>query len=280
MNKTDYGFNQAGLEYEREEEARNELGDELYYVLDDEFNNANYPDLVGKTFPEKPADGVNVKKMGESSSDSLTNKHSKNAKPNNMEEGFMSNPTNKMSSMKNSAGKAEAQNAEKYIKVATKDKLIQAIKNLMSKGGGAVTINTRGEGETQLSRMQKQYWTGSVDGWNAFVDMATAMEESSSDSLINKRGTNAKPNAAYLKEGYEDIVHLQDNEANHAFTLLKQDGPEEVIEYLKEWHKPGTHNILSEVKKSVLDKSYEKDGYTLTWNPSVGHMKLSYDTKK
>ena len=273
MDKTDYEFNQAGLEYEREEEARRELGDELYYVLDDEFNNANYPDLVGKTFPEKPADGVNVKKMGESSSDSLTNKHSKNAKPNNMEEGFMS-------SMKNSAGKAEAQNAEKYIKVATKDKLIQAIKNLMSKGGGAVTINTKGEGETQLSRMQKQYWTGSVDGWNAFVDMATTMEESSSDSLINKRGTNAKPNAAYLKEGYEDIVHLQDNEANHAFTLLKQDGPEEVIEYLKEWHKPGTHNILSEVKKSVLDKSYEKDGYTLTWNPSVGHMKLSYDTKK
>jgi hypothetical protein len=193
MDKTDYDFNKAGLDYEAEEEARNELGDELYYVLDDEFNNANYPDLVGKTFPEKPADGVNVKKMGgevdESSSDSLANKHGQNAKPNEI-------------------------------------------------------------------------------------------EESSSDSLINKRGKNAKPNASYLKEGYEDIVHLQDNEANHAFTLLKQDGPEEVIEYLKEWHKPGTHNILSEVKKSVLDKSYEKDGYTLTWNPSVGHMKLSYDTKK
>lgn len=195
MDKTDYDFNQAGLDYEREEEAREELGDELYYVLDDQFNNANYPDLVGKTFPEKPADGVNVKKMGgkdeveESSSDSLLNKHGKNAKPNEM-------------------------------------------------------------------------------------------EESSSDSLINKRGTNAKPNAAYLKEGYEDIVRLQDNEANHAFTLLKQDGPEEAIEYLKEWHKPGTHNILNEVKKSVLDKSFEKDGYTLTWNPSVGYVKLSYDTKK
>jgi hypothetical protein len=174
MDKTDYDFNQAGLDYEREEEAREELGDELYYVLDDEFNNANYPDLVGKTFPEKPADGVNVKKMG------------------------------------------------------SKDEV----------------------------------------------------DESSSDSLLNKHGKNAKPNASYLKEGYENIVHLQDNEASHTLTLLKQDGPEDAIEYLKEWHKPGTHSILNEVKKNALDKSYEKDGYTITWNPSVGYVKLSYNTKK
>jgi hypothetical protein len=167
MDKTDYDFNERMLNYEKEEEARKELGDELY--------GDNYSDLEVE--------------IDESSSDSLLNKHGKNAKPHEM-------------------------------------------------------------------------------------------EESSSNSLINKKGKNAKPNVAYLKEGHEDVIQLQDNQANYVFTLLKQDGPDEAIEYLKEWHKPGTHRILSEVKKGVLDKSFEKDGYTMTWNPSVGYVKLSYNTKK
>lgn len=108
------------------------------------------------------------------------------------------------------------------------------------------------------------------------IETEEEIEESSSNSLINKKGKNAKPNASYLKEEYENIIELQDNQANHIFTLLKQDGPEEAIEYLKEFHKPGTHNILSEIKKSSLNKHYEKDGYTLTWNPSIGFVKLSY----
>lgn len=180
-----------------------------------------------------------------------------------VEEGFLSK------------SKTTLQNPEQYIKNTTKDKLIQAIKKMMSNFGGGV--NSRGE--TPMSRIQKQFWTGSDNDWDAFVDMAMNMKESSSDSLQNKHGKNAKPNVSYLKkEGYENIIELQDNQANHVFTLLKQDGPEEAIEYLKEFHKPGTHNILSEIKKSALDKSYEKDGYTLTWNPSVGFVKLSYKT--
>ena len=94
---------------------------------------------------------------------------------------------------------------------------------------------------------------------------------------MNKHGENAQPDTAFFqKEGYENVVHLQDNDANHVFTLLKQDGPEEAIEYLKEFHKPGTHEVLSEVKKNSFDKSFEKDGYTIVWNPSVGYVKLSY----
>ena len=102
------------------------------------------------------------------------------------------------------------------------------------------------------------------------------MKESSSDSLQNKHGKNAKPNVSYLKkEGkVKEIAFLQDNEANYAFTLLKQDGPEEVIEYLKESTSNKNHKIISEIKKSPLDKTYEKDGYTLAWNSSVGYVKL------
>jgi hypothetical protein len=174
MDKTDYDFNQAGLEHEREEEARKELGDELYYVLDDEFNNANYPDLVGKTFPEKPADGVNIKKMG-----------------------------------------------------------------------------------------------GEVD-------------ESSSDSLLNKHGQNAKPNASYLQEGvdndrYEQIVFLQDHEADHALNILMQDGEDEAMDYLMQWHQSGNHETSEEVGFGSSDKTYERDGYTMAWNPSLGYISLVHD---
>jgi hypothetical protein len=109
----------------------------------------------------------------------------------------------------------------------------------------------------------------------SYLDEVDELEESSSNSLINKRGTNAKPNASYLKEGQvKQIAYLQDNEANYAFTLLKQDGPEEVIEYLKENNSLQGHKILSEIKNSPLDKTYEKDGYTLSWNSSVGYVKL------
>ena len=195
LDRTDYDFNRAMLDYETQED----FNKEVYYVIDNDFNQKNYPDLVGKTFDTPPSYAqVKVIKQGEvelekeSSSDSLINKRGTNAKPN-----------------------------------------------------------------------------------VSYLDEVDELEESSSDSLINKRGTNAKPNASYLKEGQvKQIAYLQDNEANYAFTLLKQDGPEEVIEYLKENNSLQNHKILSEIKNSPLDKTYEKDGYTLSWNSSVGYVKL------
>jgi hypothetical protein len=195
LDRTDYDFNKAMLDYETQED----FNKEVYYVIDNDFNQKNYPDLVGKTFDTPPSYAqVKVIKQGEvelekeSSSDSLINKRGTNAKPN-----------------------------------------------------------------------------------VSYLDEVDELEESSSNSLINKRGTNAKPNASYLKEGQvKQIAYLQDNEANYAFTLLKQDGPEEVIEYLKENNSLQEHKILSEIKNSPLDKTYEKDGYTLSWNSSVGYIKL------
>jgi hypothetical protein len=195
LDNTDYYHNKEMLDYETQED----FNKEVYYVIDNDFNQKNYPDLVGKTFDTPPSYAqVKVIKQGEvelekeSSSDSLINKRGTNAKPN-----------------------------------------------------------------------------------VSYLDEVDELEESSSNSLINKRGTNAKPNASYLKEGQvKQIAYLQDNEANYAFTLLKQDGPEEVIEYLKENNSLQEHKILSEIKNSPLDKTYEKDGYTLSWNSSVGYIKL------
>ena len=191
LDKTDYDFNKAYLDHETEEE----FNKEVYYVLDNDFNQKNYPDLVGKTFETPPSYAqVKVVKQGEmeeSSSDSLINKRGTNAKPNDM-------------------------------------------------------------------------------------------EESSSDSLINKRGTNAKPNASYLKEGmdndrYEQVVFLQDHEADHALNILMQDGKDEAMDYLMQWHQPGNHETSEDTGFGSSDKTYERDGYTMAWNPSIGYITLVHD---
>jgi hypothetical protein len=170
MDKTDYYFNKAQLDYETQED----FNKEVYYVIDNEFNQTNYPDLVGKTFDTPPSYAeVEVKKQGE-------------------------------------------------------------------------------------------------------------IEESSSDSLINKHGANAKPDVEYLKEGvdndrYEQVIYLQDHEADHALNILMQDGEDEAMDYLMQWHQPGNHETSEETGFGSSDKTYERDGYIMAWNPSLGYISLVHD---
>ena len=170
MDKTDYNFNKAQLDYETQED----FNKEVYYVIDNEFNQTNYPDLVGKTFDTPPSYAeVEVKKQGE-------------------------------------------------------------------------------------------------------------IDESSSDSLLNKHGKNAKPDVAHLQEGidedrYEQVVFLQDHEADHALNILMQDGEDEAMDYLMQWHEPGNHMASEETGFGSSDKTYERDGYTMAWNPSLGYISLVHN---
>ena len=170
MDKTDYSFNKAQLDYETQED----FNKEVYYVIDNEFNQTNYPDLVGKTFDTPPSYAeVEVKKQGE-------------------------------------------------------------------------------------------------------------IDESSSDSLLNKHGKNAKPDVAHLQEGidndkYEQVVFLQDHEADHALNILMQDGEAEAMDYLMQWHEPGNHMASEETGFGSSDKTYERDGYTMAWNPSLGYISLVHN---
>lgn len=170
MDKTDYNFNKAQLDYETKED----FNKEVYYVIDNEFNQTNYPDLVGKTFDTPPSYAeVEVKKQGE-------------------------------------------------------------------------------------------------------------IDESSSDSLLNKHGKNAKPDVAHLQEGidndrYEQVVFLQDHEADYALNILKQDGEDDAMDYLMQWHQVGNHETSEDAGFGSSDKTYERDGYTMAWNPSLGYISLVHD---
>jgi DNA-directed RNA polymerase specialized sigma24 family protein len=88
-----------------------------------------------------------------------------------MNEGIFSSKKGIFSSKK---GKEEAENAENYIKRATKEQLINAIKKLQLNLGGGVSQDLHGNTVTPISRLKDAYWTGSEEGWNAFVDMVYA----------------------------------------------------------------------------------------------------------
>ncbi|NBU48223.1 MAG: hypothetical protein EBS34_12455, partial [Flavobacteriales bacterium] len=173
FDKTDYGFNKAMLDFETQED----FNKEVYYVLDNDFNQKHYPDLIGKTFDTPPS----------------------------------------------------------YAKV----KVVK-------------------QGE---------------------------IEEGSSNSLLNKHGKNAKPHSEKLKEGkaiengdrYEQVIFLQDNEADHALNILMQDGEDEAMDYLMKWHQPGNHETSKETGFGSSDKTYERDGYIMAWNPTIGYISLVHD---
>lgn len=79
-------------------------------------------------------------------------------------------------------------------------------------------------------------------------------------------------------DGYENVVFLQGDEATEPLNILMNQGRDEALEYLKQWHSPGEHGQTEDVGYGSQDFHYEKDGYTMSWNPYVGYIGLVYDT--
>lgn len=117
---------------------------------------------------------------------------------------------------------------------------------------------------------------------NTFIPPQNEIEESDSDSLRNQYGANSKPETLGETtdvEKYEDVVFMQGEEAEEPLNILKSAGPEAAIEYLKQWHNPGQHMGNHELNHGTSDKTFEKDGYLLSWNPHVEYIGLQYDTE-
>jgi hypothetical protein len=109
------------------------------------------------------------------------------------------------------------------------------------------------------------------------------MEENSSDSLANQHGMNAKPETLIDEttdtERYEDVVYMQGQEADEVMDILNNDGRDAAMEYLKQWHEPGNHMGRTELGHGTGDKTHEKDGYIMFWNPYLPYIGLTYDTE-
>lgn len=76
---------------------------------------------------------------------------------------------------------------------------------------------------------------------------------------------------------YENVVFAQDEEANEPLEILNNKGKDAALEYLKQWHQPGSHMGSDSLDYGSDDYTYEKDGYIMSWNPHIGYIGLQFD---
>lgn len=75
---------------------------------------------------------------------------------------------------------------------------------------------------------------------------------------------------------YENIVFMQEGDAEDAMKILEDKGPEAAINYLAEWHYPGEHETSEELGAGGDDYQHENGGYILNWNLRIPYIGLSY----
>lgn len=114
-------------------------------------------------------------------------------------------------------------------------------------------------------------------------ELGALASEDSSDSLANQHGMNAKPQTMIDEttdqERYEDVVYIQGEEADEVMDILNNDGRDAAMNYLMQWHQPGNHMGRNELGHGTQDKTFEKDGYIMFWNPYLPYIGLTYDTQ-
>ena len=73
----------------------------------------------------------------------------------------------------------------------------------------------------------------------------------------------------------ERIVFMQGDEASKALDILETFGLKDAVEYLAQWHNPGSQEEADEPAAGSSDSTYEtEDGFILTWNDSLGYIGL------
>jgi hypothetical protein len=77
---------------------------------------------------------------------------------------------------------------------------------------------------------------------------------------------------------FEQVVFMQDENADEAFEILNNEGEAAALEFLQQWHYPGEHETRAETASGTFDPTYEKDGYIMVWNPRMNYIGLEYET--
>ena len=83
-----------------------------------------------------------------------------------------------------------------------------------------------------------------------------------------------------MRNRYEDVAFTQMSDDYAEFErVLEEGGEDAALEYAKQWHHPGSHDCRPNPGYDTSDEVYEKDGYILSWNSSIGYWGLVYDRK-
>ena len=123
----------------------------------------------------------------------------------------------------------------------------------------------------------------SIDSYSPFKQLGTKFKPKSQSRYPKKKKkpqTSVKINESTDQDKYEDVVFLQGDDAFQPLEILDSKGADAALEYLKQWHYPGEHQGSQELGHGSGDKTYEKDGYIMSWNSRLGYIGLQYDLSK
>jgi hypothetical protein len=84
-------------------------------------------------------------------------------------------------------------------------------------------------------------------------------------------------NEAIDTDRYENVVFMQGSDAIEALEFLDNQGEEAALEHLKQWHDYGNHEGTDQLGAGTSDQTFEKDGYIMSYNPSLGYIGLQYE---
>jgi ribosomal protein S6 len=261
--REDYDFSREEVSYQDKKEYEEEMDREVYYVVDNEFNQSHYPDLIGKTF-ESPPSYAQVKLVKQKDIDGNINE--------NESEDIWDEITPGVKTLTYRDMDILSANNSFFVDDEEFETLDQA-KNFIDNynGPSAEKINLYKHGAMEESN----------DDTN-ICDDTNEIAEGDSISLANRHGENEKPDNLQESYGdrYEQVVFLDGQEATHALNILMEDGQDAAMDYLKQWHYPGEHDGSNELGNGSLDKTYKKDGYIMSWSSSLGYIGLVYDTQQ
>jgi hypothetical protein len=215
--------------------------DTKYIVVDDDFNRVHYPDLIGKTF-DNPPSFAKVKTVENNESNKTFHYYI------NLDERGEFNAD------------VRDENDNTVLEITGDDFEMGVLKHKHDHDGlwrHLINLGIIKHGDKLVCDE-----TGEV------------IEEKSKD-IQEKVETIAES----YGDRYEQIVFLDGSEADHALNILMQDGNEEAIEYLKQWHYPGEHDGREDLGTGTSDKTFKKDGYIMFWNNPIGYIGLVYDTE-
>lgn len=171
--------------------------------------------------------------------------------------------------------------AEEQEVVLKRDAILKAFNALQQEMGGQ--LPSREEVKHRAQVIQREWQLA-----------ATQVNEEEKSDYPDPIGKKFKPKSNYPKkkkkinkavnigestdrDQYEDVVFMQGEDADEALDILKNQGEDAAMQHLMQWHQPGSHMGNAELGHGSSDRTYEKDGYIMSWNFPLNYIGLQYD---
>lgn len=73
---------------------------------------------------------------------------------------------------------------------------------------------------------------------------------------------------------YEDILFMQEHEADEALEIFKESGSEGLADYLSDWHFPGQHDTVDDIPYARCEQRFVEGEYIIVVNTDLPYIAM------